>query len=72
MYLEISITQIDDKLARSMIDENPNLLKNEKGKDRSIEAAMLDLKQRIMLKILEKTKFKVQEKNAGLRLEFLD
>jgi len=71
-YLEISITQIDDKLAKSMIGKSPNLLKNEKGKDRPIEAAMLHLKQKVILKILEKTKFKVREENAGLRLEFAD
>lgn len=71
-YLKISITQINDKLATSMIDKNPNLLKDEKGRDKTLEAAIFDLKQRVIIKILEKVKFEIQDNNAGLRLEFAD
>lgn len=71
-YLKISITQINDELAKSMIDKNPKLLKDEKGKDRSLETATFELKQRVILKILEKVKFETQDKKAGLRLELAD
>lgn len=71
-YLEISITRIDDESAKSMIDEDTGFLKNEEGEARSSEAAILDLKQRVIVGILEKIRFRVQEKNAGLRLEFSD
>jgi len=71
-YLKISITEINEDVARSMIEKNPNLLKDEKGKDKTFEAAIFDLKQKVHLKILEKVKFEVQDKNAGLRLEFAD
>jgi len=43
-----------------------------KGKIKTFEAAIFDLKQKVHLKILEKVKFEVQDKNAGLRLEFAD
>jgi len=69
-YLKISITQINDDVARSMIKKNPNLLKDEKGKDKTLEATIFDLKQKVHLRILEKVKFEIQDKNAGLRLEF--
>ena len=71
-YLKISITQIKEDVARSMIEKNPNLLKDEKRKDKTIEAAIFDLKQKVHLKILQKVKFEVQDRNAGLRLEFAD
>jgi len=71
-YLKISITQINDELAKSMIGKNPKLLKDEKGKNRSLETAIFELKQRVILKILEKVKFETQDRNAGLRLEFVD
>jgi len=34
-YLKISITEINEDVARSMIEKNPNLLKDEKGKDKN-------------------------------------
>lgn len=71
-YLKISITQINDELAKSMINKNPNLLKDKKGKDKTLETAIFDLKQKVILKILEKTTFEIQDRNAGLRLEFAD
>ena len=71
-YLKISIILINDNVARSIIEKNPNLLKDEKGKDKTLEVAIFDLKQKVHLKILEKVKFEIQDKNAGLRLEFAD
>jgi hypothetical protein len=69
-YVKISIALINDDLARSMIEKNPNLLKDEKGEDRSLETAIFDLKQKVHLKILNKVEFEIQDKNAGVRLEF--
>jgi len=69
-YVKISIALINDDLARSMIEKNPNLLKDEKGEDRSLETAIFDLKQKVHLKILNKVAFEIHDKNAGVRLEF--
>lgn len=69
-YVKISIALIDDASARNMIEKNPNLLKDEKGNDRTLETAIFDLKQKVHLKILNKVAFEIQDKNAGVRLEF--
>jgi len=71
-YLKISITQIDDEMAEKVIAKNPKLLKDEESRERTPEAAKLDLRQKVILKALEKVRFEVQDRNAGLRLEFAD
>lgn len=70
IFLEISITKITDSMARNMIKKNPDFLKDEEGKDKTPETAIFDLKQKVVLNILEKVKFDIKNKKAGLRFQF--
>jgi len=47
-FLKISITKISDSMARTMIKKNPLFLKEKEGKDKTLETAIFDLKQRVI------------------------
>jgi len=71
-YLKISFSSIDDKTAREIINKNPEYLKDEKGDEVPLEKAVNNLIIKIRVIALSKKDFEVQNRRAGMLIDFED
>jgi len=71
-YLKISIETVDNNLAKEIIKRNPAFLKDQSGKDRKPEDVIAELQLKVRVIVMSKKEFELQNKNAGIIIEFVD
>jgi hypothetical protein len=68
-YVKTNISIVDEKVAKETVEKNSNYLKDENGKEISLDKAIARLRTKVHLTCVSKKEFEVKNQKAGAIIE---